>query len=70
MSTVDLFFLAGVTLALAVWVAFDRFTRALLWDTLRHPFTASRIEESEDGVVRVTHLSAKSEKREPTKEKH
>jgi len=30
--------------------------RAIFWDTLRHPFTPSRVEVYDDGEIRVVHL--------------
>lgn len=58
MSTIDLFFLAGGIAFLAAWLLYDKITRAIVWDSLRHPFTRSRIEV-EDGKVRVVHLPAR-----------
>ncbi|HZV06305.1 MAG TPA: hypothetical protein VE999_14595 [Gemmataceae bacterium] len=57
MNTIDLVILAVGIIALTVWLLFDRVARAIVWESLRHPFTRSRIE-MRDGKIHVTHLSS------------
>jgi hypothetical protein len=55
MSTIDGIFLAACILSLALMLIFSKVIRAIVWDSLRHPFTRSRIE-IKDGKVHVVHL--------------
>jgi hypothetical protein len=55
MNAIDLAFLAVGVAALTVWLLLDKVARAIVWDSLRHPFTRSRIEVK-DGKVNVVHL--------------
>jgi hypothetical protein len=52
MSTVDYIFLAGCVAALVLMLACSKVIRAIVWDTIRHPFSKSRIEVR-DGEVFV-----------------
>lgn len=54
MSVVDLLFLIFFLIVLIAILAGSRIIRAVLWDTLRHPFTHSRIEVV-DGKVKIHH---------------
>lgn len=54
MSVVDLLFLTFFLLALVVILGCSPALRAVFWDTLRHPFTHSRIEIG-DGKVKILH---------------
>jgi hypothetical protein len=56
MSAVDYVFIAGFVVALALMLLCSKVIRAIFWDTVRHPFTPSRVEVYEDGEVRVVHL--------------
>ena len=54
MSVVDVLFLLFSFVVLTVILACSPVLRAILWDTLRHPFTNSRIEVL-DGKVKIHH---------------
>jgi hypothetical protein len=54
MNATDYVFLAVCVLALAVLVGTSKVLRAILWETLRHPFRPSRIE-FQDGQIVVSH---------------
>ena len=56
MNTVDFIFLVGFFLALSIILTKSPFLRAVVWDTLRHPLTRSRIEIRENKVI-VHHLT-------------
>lgn len=56
MSIIDYIFIAGFVVALALMLLFSKVIRAIFWDTLRHPFTPSRVEVYDDGEIRVVHL--------------
>lgn len=55
MNAIDLVFLAVGVAVLTLWLLCDKVARAIVWDSLRHPFTRSRIEVK-DGKVHVIHL--------------
>ena len=57
MTLMDYIFLGVCVLALTVMVLGSKVIRAILWETLRHPFRASRIE-IDDGHVLVNHSQA------------
>ena len=48
MSTIDGIFLAVCVLCLALMLIFSKVIRAIVWESLRHPFTRSRIELHDD----------------------
>jgi hypothetical protein len=54
MSTINIMFLAGFMAALIAMLAFSARIRAIAWESIRHPFTASVVVER-DGKVEVTH---------------
>jgi hypothetical protein len=56
MSIVDLIFLSGFFVILASMLIFSPMIRAIFWDTIRHPFTPSRVERYDDGEIRVVPL--------------
>ncbi len=64
MSTVNLTFLILFVVILAVLLASSPVLRAVFWDTLRHPFTHSRIEVL-DGQVKVHHEESVSPSQTP-----
>jgi hypothetical protein len=55
MSTIDILFVAAFAAILLALLAASPVVRAILWDTLRHPFTHARVE-SDGSQVRVLHL--------------
>ena len=55
MNTIDLLFLLVGMAALTVWLLLDKVARVIVWESLRHPFTRSRIE-IRDGKVHVSRL--------------
>jgi hypothetical protein len=59
MNAIDLVFLAAGVAVLTVWLLLDKVARAIVWDSLRHPFTPSRIEVK-DGKVHVVHLPSEA----------
>jgi hypothetical protein len=59
MSVVDLLFLILFLVALLVILASSPVLRAVLWDTLRHPFTHGRVEVR-DGQVKIHHETSAS----------
>ena len=63
MNAIDLVFLAVGVGALTLWLVLDKVARAIVWDSLRHPFTRSRIEVK-DGKVRVVHLHGEATRKE------
>lgn len=54
MNPVDFIFLAVWLIALTAMLACSPILRAIVWDTLRHPFTPSRVT-CNDGKVQVIH---------------
>lgn len=52
MSTVDSVFLAVCVLSLTLMLTFSKVIRAIVWESLRHPFTRSRIE-LHDGSMKI-----------------
>lgn len=64
MSVINLLFLILFLIALLVILASSSVLRAVLWDTLRHPFTHSRVEVR-DGQVKVHHEASASSSHTP-----
>lgn len=63
MDAIDLVILAVGVAALTIWLLLDKTVRAIVWDSLRHPFTHSRIEVK-DGKVHVVHLPSEATRKE------
>ena len=51
MSVIDYVFLAACVLGLALVLICSQVIRAILWESLRHPFRPSRIEIDQGRVV-------------------
>lgn len=51
MSMLDYVFLAGCVAVLALMLVCSKVVRAIVWDTLRHPFSKSRVEVRDGEVV-------------------
>ena len=60
MNVVDYVFLAVCGAALALLLIGSKVLRAIFWESLRHPFRASRIEVR-DGAVVITRSQPLSE---------
>jgi hypothetical protein len=58
MSTVDSIFLAVCILSLALMLIFSKVIRAIVWESLFHPFTRSRIE-LHDGYIKIWRVVSK-----------
>jgi hypothetical protein len=54
MTAIDYVFLGAGVLALGLMLIGSNVLRAILWETLRHPLRASRIEVNE-GQLTITH---------------
>lgn len=52
MTTIDGIFLVGGVLCLALMLTFSKVIRAIVWESLCHPFTRSRIE-LHDGRLKI-----------------
>lgn len=64
MSGVDLLFLIIFLVILIVILACSPVLRAVIWDTLRHPFTHSRVEVL-DGKVKIHHEASATSSQAP-----
>ena len=53
MTIVDVIAAAFCVVALAALLLFDKMSRVIVWEILRHPFTPSRVEVR-NGGIRVT----------------
>ena len=58
MSTIDGIFLAAGVLSLTLMLIFSKVIRAIVWESLRHPFTHSRIE-LHDGRLKIWRVVSK-----------
>ncbi len=51
MTTIDLVFLIVCIISLGVMLGASKVIRAVVWETLRHPFEPSRVELREGQIV-------------------
>lgn len=64
MTAIDYVFLVGSILTLGLMLIGSKVVRAILWETLRHPFRPSRIEIHQGQLV-ITHPTLPAEDTEP-----